>query len=181
MSNSTYLGYPEIVWTAWEAIGTVSAVIFTLIILFIQKMRAYLFSPNITASDPQIKYQRPQSHTGRRGTIQLNWNIQNKTRLHFFGSIAVNVITRYWFDKKEHEGWTYSGNIRPLPILPKTEKWKQHTEHLEGEIEETEYTLILVFYQTSLKEKDREDVIGYAEFDIPYKETILYEEKIITI
>lgn len=168
MSNSTYLGIPEVVWTAWEAIGTVSAVVFTIIILLLSTIRNYIFSPNITASQPKISYDPPQEHTGRRGRIQLKWTIHNKPRLRFLGGIAVNIVTRYWFDKKEHEGWTFSGNISTPPILPKNETWVQKTKNLEGELEETEYTLILVFYQLGLKDKNREEVIGHAEFPIPY-------------
>ena len=93
-----YTWYYDPSW--WEAIGTVSAVIITLIFIMGSKLRNYLYSPNITASDPDISYNRPQSHTGTRGSILLSWKIHNKPRLLLFGGIAVNVITRFWFDAR---------------------------------------------------------------------------------
>ena len=152
-------------WSAWEAIGTVSAVVLTLLILTGSKILNYLSSPNIKASKPEICYHEPQQGD-IRGRISLTWHIQNKPRLFFFGGIAVNVLTKYWLDKKEHEGWKYSGNIEPLPILPINEKWIQYKIFYADQLEDAEYILILVFYQTGLKDKDREDVIGHSKLTI---------------
>ena len=58
--------------------------------------------------------------------------------------------------------------VQIMSILPKKENWTQITGPLVGELEETEYILILVFYQTGLKDKDREHVIGHAKFTIPW-------------
>lgn len=167
MSDS-YLGIQEVVWTAWEAIGTVLAVGITLLVLLGSKILNYFYSPDIKASEPDIKYTPPQEHTGTRGKIQLSWKIHNYPKHLYFGKMAVNVITRFWFDKKEHEGWTYSGRVGPLPILPKNENWTQHTKELKGELEPTEYKLILVFYQVGLTDREREKVIGHEEYNISW-------------
>ena len=164
--------YPWYNDPSWlEAIGTVSAVIITLSILIGSKILNYLSSPNIKASRPVMAYHKPPQLDGsKRGRISITWEIQNHPRLFLFGGIAINVITKYWFDKKEikdYQEWTHVGNTGTPPILPKNKKWTQFTI-FDGELEDTEYILHLVFYQTGFKDKDREDVIAHSKLTIPW-------------
>ena len=160
---ASFLGLSEIQWIALEAFGTISVAVLALLAIFNNIIINYLKMPKIEATKPEITYQGPRNK-GERGTIQITWQIHNEPRIKFFGDHSVNLITRYWFDKKEHEGWTYSGSIDELPILPKNEKWSQSTGMLTGELEEREYIIFVVFYQADLKNKESEKVIGHSNF-----------------
>lgn len=156
---ATYWGYPEIVWAAWEAIGTVTAVGLTLAVLLVNRFSSILYCPNINASDFNLQLIHVLDHmefTGigslesskipiRVQKIKITWRIKNKPRYLLFGAHAFNVDTHIWFDKKGDHIWAFNKTIDPVIILPIGDSWIQEARFQSDQLEPGDYEIFLHF------------------------------------
>ena len=154
MSNSTFLGLPEVVWTAFEAIGTILAFSLTFILLLAAKIR----KPNLTISDLSLRWEEgftqpniPPYNLQKGGrktfpnTLSVSWRVHNKQRLIIFGKEVTKLQTTYWLEKESEGDWVYQGNLDPIPFLPINGEWPQHKTFERANREEGTFFLTLHF------------------------------------
>lgn len=121
-----YLNQPEIVWTAWEAIGTVSAVCLTLLLLLGNRILKELRKPHIKTKIQDWKYIEPKLNEkmkGRLGQFEFSLLVKNACYLWLFGDDIFNLKILWWLDTKEEGMWTYQNILEPIGYIPKNETW----------------------------------------------------------
>ena len=155
MSEVTYLGQPEIFWTAWEAIGTVLAVIIVLSIP--QKMKNILYRPRLSVRFCDVSYSAntliDSYQTNIEGMIQIRWFVENNDLFGVFGKDAINVTTTVWMSSKDQDLWAYQGDAPLLRILPRNEDWMGTMSFDGRDPEEGNYEIQLLFSMEGFESK----------------------------
>ena len=124
---STFLGQPEIFWTALEAVGTVLAFILAFIFGLYSVYKDSIL-PLLEASECVIDFEKRNGSYFVIGNnikpspsarIKVSWRLENKRRYLIFKRDASNIVTEWWLQKEKENGeWKYSGKMEPFPYLP---------------------------------------------------------------
>lgn len=178
-----YLGQPDIVWTAWEAIGTISAVFLTMFLLLGNRLIKALCKPHIRTVIQDWKYIQPKFNEkmegpfgpselvdGRFGHFEFSLFVKNARYLWVFGDEVFNLVILWWLDTKEEGKWTYQGSIESISYIPTNESWLIKIEQKKiTRMPMGKYKLILK-YITCLNEKTIELGKQSIIFTIPSKQ-----------
>jgi len=173
-----YLGQPEIVWSAWEAIGTVSAVFFTIFLLFGDRVIRVIWKPHIKTTLRRWRYIQENMEENEYGDVQLGYfkfylSVKNAQYLWTFGDEVFDLEILWWLDTKVEGIWTYQGRIDPIPYIPTNESWITEFEQDKiMRVPEGEYKLILK-YVTTINDETRELGKQSWTFSIPSEENRL--------
>jgi hypothetical protein len=174
----TFLGQPEVVWSALEAIGTILAVSLTLLLILGNRLVRFLWKPHIQTKIRQWRYLKEKMEPGeyghvRYGYFQFKLDVQNTSWLWLFGDELFDLKILYWLDTKAAGVWTYYGELDLIRYIPQNEHWLADFEITDiNRVPDGDYTLILKYIT---KENGQERELGkqHYPFRIPSRDNIL--------